>query len=141
MALPPDIRTITIPVFKNSTGEPDIENVVTRSVKDRFIQDGRLSVVDSAADSVLYGVVAGYGLRPLSYDDQNNVTTYLAELNVSVIHKTASGHLLSRRRVDTKEVYKVDASLAGSESQRNEALKKSASTAAESILSLVVEAF
>ncbi|MDH5477106.1 MAG: LPS assembly lipoprotein LptE [Nitrospinota bacterium] len=142
MALPPDVRSIRIPVFSNQTQEPDIENIVTRSIKDRFIRDGRLSVVDSdTADSVLTGIVLRYNLRPLSYDTQNNVTSYLAELNISVTHKTASGQVLSKRKVDTKEVYKVEQLVAQSEINRKVALLEAASTSAESILSLVVEAF
>jgi len=142
MALPPDIRSIRIPVFSNQTQEPDIENIVTRSIKDRFIRDGRLSVVDSdTADSVLTGIVLRYNLRPLSYDTQNNVTSYLAELNIAVTHKTASGQVLSKRKVDTKEVYKVEQLVAQSEINRKVALLEAASTSAESILSLVVEAF
>jgi len=142
-ALPPDVRSIRIPVFANATGQPEVETVVTGRVKDKFIQDGRLSVVEGpAADSALHGVIEKYELKPLSYDSQNNVTQYLAEIVVSVTHSMAdSGRVLARRKVDTKEVFKVDASVAGSESQRMAALNRAADAAAISILSLVVEAF
>ena len=141
--LSPDIRSIHIPVFSNTTGEPDVETAVTRSIKDRFIQDGRLAVVGrDLADSTLSGTIEKYELRPLSYDEQNNVTSYAAHLKIQVVHTAADdGRVLSRRKVDTNEVYKVDASVSGSENQRMEALKRSAATAAESVLSLVVESF
>ena len=142
-ALPPDVRTIGIPVFKNVTDQPDLEQLATREVKNRFIQDGRLDVAPvGSADSVLLGVVEAYRLQPMSYDSQNNVTSYLVTMYISVKHQMRDGgRTLSQRTVSTNEIYKVTSSVAGAEGERLNALKKASATAAESILSLVVESF
>jgi hypothetical protein len=142
-ALPPDIRSIRIPVFDNASNEPGIENVVTREVKAMFIRDGRLEVVEGTGpDSALTGVIEKYELKPLAFDDRGSVTSYMAELRIMVVHRTpGAGRVLARRRVEFKEIFKVDASMAGSEGQRMAALSRSAAAAAESILSLVVESF
>jgi len=142
-ALPPDVRSIRIPVFDNASAEPGIENVVTREVRAKFIQDGRMSVVDeTGADSALTGVIEKYELKPLAYDGQGNVSSYMSELRVLVVHRTpGAGRVFARRRVDFREIYNVDASVSGSEGQRMAALNRTAGAAAESILSLVVESF
>src|SRR5689334_18333586 len=52
--LPSWVRGIYIPVFKNSTVEPGIEDVATRLTQEAFLNDGRVDVVPKdRADLVL----------------------------------------------------------------------------------------
>ena len=50
-SLPPNVANASIPVFENKTGEPDVDTIVTRVVKDEFINDGRLKIVESPSAS------------------------------------------------------------------------------------------
>jgi len=141
--LPSHIQSVRIPVFTNKTAEPDLESIFTRVVKEEFIRDGRLKVVDSdAADSTIIGEIHSYILRPVAYDTNNNVSQYSVELLVSVAHvETRTEKKLLRQQVETKWQYNVDPSITIAESLRQDAIEKASQKAAESIISLVIESF
>lgn len=141
-SLPPGIENIHIPIFENRSTEPDLDTIVTSVVRNEFIRDGRLKVVDTPnADSVLRGVIQSYALRPLTYDENNNVSEYSADLVVTIVHEDANGVKLQKQRVVTTWRYEVDPSITVAESLRLDAIDSAASKAAETIISLVIEAF
>lgn len=142
-SLPDDVRSVRIPIFKNSTGEPDIETIVTRVIKGEFIKDGRLKVDDSpSADSLLTGEIQSYTLKPLSYDINNNVTEYLVTLSIFLVHKNNhTGRTLQRRKVDTTWQYPVDPSITLAEGLRLDAIETAAFQSADTIISLIIESF
>jgi len=141
-ALPADIRTVSIPLFENRTGEPELDTVFTRALRDEFIRDGRLKVVESAPDSTLRGAIVAYALRPLAYDGDKKVIQYAVDLAVDVAHTSEpDGRKLTRQRVQTTWQYDVDESVTESESQRAAATVEASRKAAETILSLVIESF
>jgi len=130
-------------MFENKTGEPNLDTVVTRIVKEQFIKDGRLKVEsESAADTILKGTIVSYTLKPLAYDEQNNVTEYMVRLTVSVVHSWRNtGQILQKQVINTNWRYLVDPAITVAESLRLDATEKAAVNAAESIVSLVIEAF
>ena len=142
-ALPPGIRSIHIPIFVNKTGEPDLDTIVTRAVKEGFIRDGRLKVLESSsADSALKGVIQTYGLRPLAYDADNNVTEYSVDITALITHtQRGVAKPLVRQVMQTKRRYQVDPLITEAERQRLAAIEAAAGNAAESIISIVIEAF
>ncbi|MGK7345858.1 MAG: LPS assembly lipoprotein LptE [Candidatus Nitrospinota bacterium M3_3B_026] len=142
-SLPPGIETVSIPLFENKTGEPDLDTIITAVVKEEFIKDGRLKVDDSAAaDSVLAGVILGYNLRPLAYDAENNVTEYMVTLAIRITHiDKSNGETITSQRMNTNWRYEVNPSITASESLRFDAIETAAQRAAESIVSLVIESF
>lgn len=142
-SLPSGVRSVSIPLFKDTTGEPNIDTIVTRAVKNQFITDGRLKVkTGSSADSVLEGTVNAYSLRPVAYDSNNNVTEYVIDLGFLIVHKTVgTGKILKRENVLTQWRYEVDPSITVAESMRLLAIEEAAVRAAESVVSLVVESF
>jgi len=142
-SLPVNIHSVQIPQFKNMTREPDLETIITRIVREEFIRDGRLKVIDTdAADSRLDGAILSYNFRPLTYDANNNVTDYSIEMVFMINHiETATNRKLLKQKVETKWQYKVDPSITVAEAQRLAAIEFAGSRASESILSLVLEAF
>lgn len=142
-SLPADVKSVSIPLFENRTGEPDLDTIVTRVVKEHFIRDGRLKVESvGAADTKLSGVVESYNIRPLAYDEANNVTEYMVNMAVSVTHSyTRTGELLKKERINTNWRYVVDPSITVTESQRLDAIESAAENVAESVVSLVIESF
>ena len=142
-SLPDDVRSVRIPIFKNSTGEPDLETIVTRVIKEEFIKDGRLKVDDSSsADSILTGEIQSYTLRPLAYDIDNNVTEYSVALSIFLVHTNShTGKTMQRRKVDTTWQYKVDPSITLAEGLRLDAIETAAIQSADSIISLIIESF
>jgi hypothetical protein len=84
--VPPDAKTIAIPVFINNTNEPYLDIEVTKAVVDEFLADGRLKIVGSeSADLVLKGRVTRFDLTPAAYSTDNYVLSYNVGIGVSVI--------------------------------------------------------
>ena len=142
-SLPPGVSSVSIPLFKNRAGEPNLETTLTNALKDAFIRDGRISIKNQkTAEAIITGVVETYGLRPLSYDAQNRVTSYQATISARIVMTLkGSGSTYMRQRVETNWRYEVDPSLAVAESSRNLATEKASKKMAEQIVSLVIDSF
>jgi lipopolysaccharide assembly LptE-like protein len=83
--VPPDAKTIAIPVFINGTLEPYVDVEVTKAVVDEFLADGRLAVVNiDAADLVLRGRVTKFELTPASYTADSHVQSYNVSIGVNL---------------------------------------------------------
>ena len=69
-SLPPNLKTIYIPVFKNTADYPQLESDVTDAVKDKFQFDNALKPVTSSdkADLILDGEITSMKLNALSYN-------------------------------------------------------------------------
>lgn len=67
-SLPPDIKTVNIPTFKNSTLEPLIEVEATNKAIAEFQRDGTLRIANpSEADAILKVTLYKITLTPLRY--------------------------------------------------------------------------
>ena len=142
-ALPPDVRSITIHTFDNKSGEPGLDIIVTGAVRDEFTADGRLTVDDSGrADSTLTGVIESYSLQPVAFKSTGEASEYNVSLSISVIHKTTRPEkILLKQKVSVNWRYVTQGTITASEGQRLLATKEAAKKAAETLLSLVIEAF
>ena len=85
MVLPERVRTVGIPMFRNLTLEPGVEEHVTDVLVREFLRDGRLQVVrPAAADALLQGEVVGYDIRGRQYDDQNHAIGFVVDVVVKL---------------------------------------------------------
>ena len=70
-ALPSYIRSIAIPVLKNSSSEPNIQKDATDAIRRAFISDGRLQVVNTRrAELLMRGTLTDYQLRAVSFNSE-----------------------------------------------------------------------
>ncbi|MEW5767910.1 MAG: LptE family protein [bacterium] len=75
--LPPHIKRISIPIFKNTSTRYGLEKELTDQVTQEFILDGRLKVMEKdRAEAELAGEVISYARDDLSYDEDGYVTEY-----------------------------------------------------------------
>lgn len=66
--LPPNVRRLYIPTVENLTGEPLIENEITRALIAEIQRDGSLQIAPSErADAVLRMRVRRFDLAPIAY--------------------------------------------------------------------------
>lgn len=72
--LPPDVQSVYVPVALNESSEPLLETAVTQATLEQIQRDGSLSIETEAnADSVLYITITDFELRPLAYEDSDNL--------------------------------------------------------------------
>lgn len=76
-SLDPRFQTIHVLPFKNDTGEYDLQAPLTNAVTRKFLNDGRLRVVDrAAADLLVEGSILDYHLRGLTFDRDDEVIQF-----------------------------------------------------------------
>ncbi len=78
--LPKYFRIVHIPKIENKTMQPQLTEIITREVIEKFELDGRLIVSEyvSKADGILFGYIVKYKKVPLSYTD-------IGELDVNAL--------------------------------------------------------
>lgn len=76
--LDPKYQTIFVSAFQNQSREYDLQAPLTNAITRKFITDGRLRVAPrEEADLVLEGVIYGYTLKGLTFDQNDDVTQFL----------------------------------------------------------------
>jgi len=91
----PDIKTIAIPVFENTTLKYGLETVFTEETVNAFVADGRLKVVsEKNADSILLCTITDFSRAAFSYDESGKVTQDKVTITLDVAY----------RKTDTDEV-------------------------------------
>lgn len=75
--LPQNIKKIAVPTFVNNTVQYGLEEKLTLQVRQEFLRNGRLELVDDkTADGKLVGEIGRYILEPLTYDINHVVEEY-----------------------------------------------------------------
>ena len=96
--LPRDIRTVFVPPFENRTGEPDIEDELTRATIAEIQKDGSLIISEAAtADAVLKVTLRQFELVPLAYTKEKTtlVDEYRMRIHARVVlERTLDGSIV-----------------------------------------------
>ncbi|MBN2279884.1 MAG: LptE family protein [Candidatus Marinimicrobia bacterium] len=105
--LPPHIKNIAIPEFEDRTAEFDLGATVTEQVRNGFIKEKILDLVEiDAAHSTLYGTIVSIEDKPAVYsetDEGENVDEYRVTIKIDaewkdmindkkIFQKTLSGY-------------------------------------------------
>lgn len=86
--LPADIKTIAVPMFVNSTPEPELEAILTNGIIREFIADGTLRIVEeNNADTLLLGEIIDYRREPLRFSKTEVTTEYRLLIAVKLTFK------------------------------------------------------
>ena len=88
-SLPPGIRTVSVPVFKNLTPRYELDVKLTRAVIDELVARGRVSVAadPSAADAVLEGEITGFTANPIGFTGAGQADRYALTVTAKVTLK------------------------------------------------------
>ncbi len=142
--LPPHIRTIAVPVFKNRTSQPAVENFLTRAVVDAFTTNGRLRVVrPEDADAILEGEVTGYDLQSIAFDPSANIRQFrlVVTLDLRLRDVRADRLIFARTGVQERADFRVPAAVADSIAREETALRTAAVDIGRAVVALTVEPF
>jgi outer membrane lipopolysaccharide assembly protein LptE/RlpB len=139
--LPPNIRSVAVPVVQNEANEPGLEPVITSAIIAEFQRDGSLKVRPrDQANSVIEVKLTRYDLAPLRYRRDQNTTAneYRLTLRADVTLRRLPGREIL---ADPKDVEGfVDfTSMTDLPSSRREALPKAAADLARRVVKTVVE--
>lgn len=98
--LPPDTRTLAVPVFATRTNSNHTEVAMTNAIVREFATRTRLRVRpsgDTDADATLHGVILSQTVAPLTYNSQTQQSSsFLVTIAAAVTLKARDGRVLYR---------------------------------------------
>ena len=81
--LPERYKTISVPMFKNATNQPNIETLATNAVIEQLNVDRTLGVVDQDPDLLLECSMVGYTRAAIRYAEGTRPQEYRLTITVS----------------------------------------------------------
>ncbi len=141
--LPKHLKTVAIPVFDNSSSEPDIHRNMTNVIRQSFINDGRLKVVNRKnADLVMRGVLNSYTLQAVSFDSNDVAIEYYVALGVAIdVKDMVKRKQFLKQNFTTKWDFRTTADVINSEAARQTALNDAYKELGNRLVSIVVDQF
>ncbi len=143
-SLPPRIRTMSVPMFKNQTTRFELDVKLTRAVINELVARGRITIGadPAAADAVLEGEITGFTANPIGFSGTNQADKY----NVTVTAKVTLQERSSAKPLFANPafVYQQDYDVppgASFESVQTEAIDKIAEKFARSLVVSILEGF
>jgi len=145
-ALPPDIRTIAVPAFKNETLTYHIEQMLTTSVVREFTTRTRYHIVNEAgeeADATLRGTVLSTTASPLTYDTATGrAASVLVVVSMRVTLVDRNGKVLYQNPAYLfREQYEVSQDLASFFEEDSPAFRRLSQDFARTLVANVLEGF
>lgn len=141
--LPSHITSIAVPMFSNKTLEPELEKDITDAIRQAFIKDGRLKVLDSAsANSLLEGKLESYTLDPVAFDMSDRVTQYRVVIGVYITYKDlVKDKVLLEQSFSAREEFRVTTAITSREAAKVASRRVAAKELAGQLLNLILEGF
>jgi hypothetical protein len=139
--LPGDIETVCVPVFRNETTEPLIEDETTRAAIAAFQTDGSLRVTNrDRADAVLDVVLTDYAMAPLAYRKDRPTAADEYRITITsrlVLTRAGTGEVLAESpRVQGEATFLLEGDMTSS---KRRVLPIAAADLAHDIVETVVE--
>ena len=142
-ALAPHIKTIHIPVFENTSSQPEIHRQLTSFVLQSFISDGRLKIVNKGeADLILDATLSYYNLRNVAFSSQDLVSDIIIELEIDLkVTDQVKNEILIKKELKQQWDYKSTPDLADTETARLDALDQAYIDFGNRLVSLIIDQF
>ncbi|HEV8640008.1 MAG TPA: LptE family protein [Methylomirabilota bacterium] len=142
--LPAHIKTVAVPVFKNRTSEPAVENSITRAIVEAFSTNGRLRVVKpEEADAILEGEITGYQVDSVAFDASANVRQYRLTVTMNLRFRDVRENkvLYERNGYQERADFRVPAAVSETIVREAAALRTAAVDIGRAVVSSTVERF
>jgi hypothetical protein len=142
--LPPNIKRLGVPMFKNLSTRYNLEVTLTQGVIDELVARGKVEVTSGAenVDAVLVGEIMSFSVNPIGFSSQNIADRY----NVTVVARIVLRDLKDEKVIFSnpsyvyQEEYEVPQGTSY-ETWETEALGKIAEKFARSLISTLLEGF
>jgi len=142
--LPPGIKTVSVPMFKNLSTRFGLDVTLTQGVINELVARGKVEVIDDAAnaDAILVGEISSFNVNPIGFSSQNTADRF----NVMVVARIVLRDLKDERVLFAnpsyiyQEEYEVPQGTSY-ETWETEALGKIAEKFARSLISTLLEGF
>jgi len=142
--LPPYIKKMNIPMFKNLTTRFELDLKLTQSVIDEIVARGKVEITGSmeSADAVLIGEIISFRVTPIAFSKEATADRYNITVAAKIILKDLANQkiIFSNPNFQYMEEYEVPEGV-DFETVESEALDKVAVKFARSLVSTILEGF
>jgi outer membrane lipopolysaccharide assembly protein LptE/RlpB len=142
--LPPHIKTISVPMFKNLTTRFELDLKLTQSVINELVARGRVELAadEARADAVLLGEILTFTVQPMAFSGQATADRYniVIVTKITLRDKIGQRLLFSNPSYQYIEEYEVPQG-SDFESMETEALNKVSEKFARSLVIAILEGF
>jgi len=144
--LPPDIKTIAIPTFVNSTRQYKIEQRVTAALAREFIERTKyqISTDPASADAVLKGEIKDVRSGVIAYDSVTGRATTLqvqVTARVDLIDQHSKKTVFSNPKYIFREEYQISQNPSALFEEQNPALDRLSRDLARTLVTEILENF
>jgi len=141
--LVPHLKTLSIPLFTNSSSEPEIHRELTSSIINSFITDGRIKIVRKGnSDMVMKGSLLYYDLSAVAFSSSDFASDYIVKLGVEVeVIDKVNDKSYMKNKFTTKWDYKATSDIVDTESARLAALEEAYKELGNRLVSLLIDQF
>ena len=144
-SLPPNIKKIDVPMFKNMTTRFDLDVKLTKSVIDEMVARGKVEVTSESsggADALLVGEITAFNVNPIAFSDQNMADRYTITVVAKIVLRDLANQkiLFSNPSYIYQEEYEVPSGTSY-ETWESQAIDKVAEKFARSLVSTLLEGF
>ena len=142
-SLPPHLKTLSIPLFTNSSSEPEIHRELTSSIINSFITDGRIKIVRKGnSDMVMKGSLLYYDLSAVAFSSSDFASDYIVKLGVEVeVIDKVNDKSYMKNKFTTKWDYKATSDIVDTETARLTALEEAYKELGNRLVSLLIDQF
>ena len=143
--LPPDIKVLAVPSFRNQTHTYHVETGLTSAVVQEFNTRTRYRVVQSGtdADAILLGTIISAQVAPVAYDSvSGRAATGLVTIVIKVTLTARDGRVLySNPNYVFRDQYQISNELASFFEEQGPALERLDRDFSRTLVSNILEAF
>lgn len=143
-SLPPNVKTMSIPVFRNLTTRYELDLKLTRAVINEMIERGKVSVAAESAtsDAVLDGEIVSFVATPVAFSGAAQADRYIITVTakISLRERSSEKALFSNPSFVYVEQYDVPQGR-DFDSVQTEAIDKIAEKFARSLVVNILEGF
>jgi hypothetical protein len=141
--LPPHLKSIAIPVFKNSSSQPEIHRELTSIILRSFVNDGRLKLAKKdKADLLMKGALTYYVKRTAAFGSDDLSSDIIIELGVDVeIMDQVKNKIFLKQKLKTQWDYNSTSNISDTETARLKALDGAYNELGTRLVSLIVDQF
>jgi outer membrane lipopolysaccharide assembly protein LptE/RlpB len=141
--LPKHLKTLSIPVFTNSSSQPEIHRELTSAIINAFITDGRVKVVRKGqSNMVMKGNLIHYELKTVSFSANDFAGDYIVVLGVDVeVTDRVKNKPYLKQNLKTEWNYTATSDIVDTESARLAALEEAYRVLGNRLVSLLVNQF
>jgi len=142
-SLPKHIKTVAIPVFSNTSTQPNIHRKMTNAIRQSFINDGRLKVVNrKSADLVMRGILNSYALQAVSFNSNDIAVEYYVLLGVAIdVKDMVKRKPFLKQTFTTKWDFRTTADVINTEAARQTALNNAFRELGNRLVSIIIDQF